>query len=107
VGGAPPLKVYTPPNRILSLDRYICSCDVVSPAGSSAPPSWKLCTEMLCNSYQREGSLVYMGDSTYCFVKVVERERFKRRRCASTGNKSMISIWISSCWLHALKCATP
>jgi hypothetical protein len=85
-------KVYTPPNRILSPDRYICSCDVVSPAGSSAPPSWKLCTEMLCNSYQREGSLVYMGDSTYCLVKVVERERFRRRRCASTGNKSMISL---------------
>jgi hypothetical protein len=47
---------------------------------------------MLCNSYQREGSLVYMGDSTYCLVKVVERERFRRRHCASTGNNSMISL---------------
>jgi hypothetical protein len=56
------------------------------------PPPWKKCTERLSDSYLRDGSLVYMGDSTYCVVEVVERERFRRRRCATTGSKSMIRL---------------
>jgi hypothetical protein len=77
-------------------DGYICSCDVVSPAAARSPamqpPPWKKCTERLSDSYLRDGSLVYMGDSTYCVVEVVERERFRRRRCATTGSKSMIRL---------------
>ncbi|XBJ27413.1 hypothetical protein VPH35_004679 [Triticum aestivum] len=73
-------------------DGYISSCD----------PAWNLCMERLFDPHAEAmrlyrdrhvpASLVYMGDSTYCLVEVVPQERFKRRRCTSTGSKCMIRL---------------
>jgi hypothetical protein len=79
-------------SRSTNLDGYICSCDVVSPSGSSPRPASKLCKERLFDPNTQSPSLLYMGDSTYCIVKVEELERYKSSRCAGRGNGSMISL---------------
>ncbi|KAM0865531.1 hypothetical protein ACQ4PT_043230 [Festuca glaucescens] len=78
--------------RSSNLDGYICSCDVVSPSGSSPRPASKLCKERLFDPNTERPSLLYMGDSTYCMVKIEEQERFKSSRCAGRGNESMICL---------------
>jgi hypothetical protein len=76
------------------LNGHICSCDVVSPDGSSPPPASKLCKERLFDPRTEFASLVYMGDNTYCIVKVQAQEPFKDTRCVGPGNKSMICLSI-------------
>ena len=74
------------------VDGYICSCDVVSPDGSSPQPAWKLCDERLFNPNTECASLVYMGENTYGIVKLVYLEAFKSRRRVDVGNNCMICL---------------
>lgn len=79
-----------PDRHYMAADGYLCSCDVVSLDGSFMQPAWKLCAERLFDPGTKchmDASLVYMGDSNYCLVELIARERFKNWRCKNVGNK--------------------